>query len=147
MHIIIISLLMVWGLWAHGDLKMVSGWVSDVREGIRPTLSGCLLTLASIVRKASGVCAPGVVGILTPPLHLAAPHVLFVWVGGVFFRFCGARKESRSMPCGRQGIINSACARLSRAVPPLRNNYLMCRLKKPMKSSRVPPPPLCTWDA
>jgi hypothetical protein len=107
----------IWRWWV--------GWVTNVREGIpRPTL----FQMPSHTRlpwwgRQVEFVPQGLWGdINSPPSLGSRPPMcyLYEWVE-CFFRFYGASKESRSMPCGRQGkgILNSACARLSRAVPSL----------------------------
>ncbi len=111
------------GIWGFEDGEL-GEWLMCEKASLVRHFSRCLLTLAFHGEEGKWSLCPKVCGgILTPPLHsAAAPPMcyLYEWVE-CFFRFYGASKESRSMPCGRQGkgILNSACARLSRAVPSL----------------------------
>jgi hypothetical protein len=143
--IIIISLLTVWG---HMGIRRwrVGEWLL-CEKASDPHFPDTFSHLPSMVRTASGVCAQWVAGILIPPSPGSPPCVICMSGWSVFQIL--SSKESRSMPCGRQGILNSACARLSRVgrclPPPSRNNYLMCRIEKPVKSlpgfPPTPPPP------
>jgi hypothetical protein len=145
---ICISSLAFWrfrSIWGFEDGE----WVSDGCVRRRPSVRhfpAAFSHLPCMVRKASGVCAcPVGCGDIDSPFTRQPPMCyLYEWVE-CFVRFGRARKVG-SMPCGRQGHIKLRMCYWSRAVHPLRNNYLMYRIEKPVKSPGVPLSPPCTWD-
>jgi hypothetical protein len=83
--------------------------------------------LPSMVRKASGVCAPRFVGdINSPPSPGQPPPMCYLCMSGwsVISDSMEQGKSVNALRKARQGILNSACARLSRAVPPFDKSLL-----------------------